>query len=79
METLSRRNCVVCISILRGKKKTQIIIDRSDVEVGYNAYFSRYAFVSALREMNETEEITSAPKDCGDSGSIWETGKKLFE
>ncbi|XP_035721845.1 glutamate [NMDA] receptor subunit 1-like isoform X1 [Vespa mandarinia] len=40
---------------------------------------SLYAFVSALREMNETEEITSAPKDCGDSGSIWETGKKLFD
>lgn len=29
--------------------------------------------------MNKTKEITEAPKDCGDSGSIWETGKNLFE
>ncbi|XP_054008575.1 glutamate [NMDA] receptor subunit 1 isoform X3 [Hylaeus anthracinus] len=35
--------------------------------------------VSALRVMNESEEITVAPKDCGDSGAIWETGKKLFQ
>ncbi|XP_066591394.1 glutamate [NMDA] receptor subunit 1 isoform X2 [Prorops nasuta] len=35
--------------------------------------------VSALREMNQTKEITKAPKDCSDSGSIWETGKRLFE
>ncbi|XP_031848301.1 glutamate ionotropic receptor NMDA type subunit 1 isoform X2 [Nomia melanderi] len=34
--------------------------------------------VSALNEMNKTELITEAPKDCGDSGSIWETGKSLF-
>lgn len=26
--------------------------------------------------LNET--ITEAPKDCDDSGVIWETGKKLF-
>ncbi|XP_076160920.1 glutamate ionotropic receptor NMDA type subunit 1 isoform X2 [Ptiloglossa arizonensis] len=35
--------------------------------------------VFALRAMNESEEITEAPKDCGDSGSIWETGKRLFQ
>lgn len=29
--------------------------------------------------MNETAEITEAPKDCGDSGSIWATGKSLFK
>lgn len=29
--------------------------------------------------MNETEKITEAPKDCSDSGSIWETGKSLFQ
>ncbi|OAD60183.1 Glutamate [NMDA] receptor subunit 1 [Eufriesea mexicana] len=35
--------------------------------------------VSALREMNKTKAITEAPKNCEDSGSIWETGKSLFE
>jgi hypothetical protein len=35
--------------------------------------------VSALREMNETDSITEAPHDCDNSGSIWETGKKLFQ
>ncbi|XP_008560192.1 glutamate [NMDA] receptor subunit 1 [Microplitis demolitor] len=39
---------------------------------------SLYVLVSALREMNETKEITEAPKDCDNSGSIWETGKDLF-
>jgi len=29
--------------------------------------------------MNQTEKITEAPKDCSDSGSIWETGKSLFQ
>ncbi|KAK9301078.1 hypothetical protein QLX08_006418 [Tetragonisca angustula] len=40
---------------------------------------SLIVLVSALREMNKTKVITEAPKDCGDSGSIWETGKSLFE
>ncbi|KAH0954642.1 hypothetical protein HN011_004176 [Eciton burchellii] len=40
---------------------------------------SLYVLVSALRTMNETEKITEAPKDCSDSGSIWETGKSLFQ
>ncbi|KAK0183412.1 hypothetical protein PV327_001458 [Microctonus hyperodae] len=39
---------------------------------------SLYVLVSALREMNETMAITDAPKDCDNSGSIWETGKELF-
>lgn len=29
--------------------------------------------------MNQTQEIHEAPKDCDNSGSIWETGKTLFE
>lgn len=41
-------------------------------------YF-RYVLASALREMNQTKNITEAPKDCDNSGSIWETGKMLFE
>lgn len=41
-------------------------------------FVGRYVLVSALREMNETKEITEAPKDCDNSGSIWETGKDLF-
>lgn len=40
---------------------------------------SLYVLVSALRAMNQTEKITEAPKDCSDSGSIWETGKTLFQ
>ncbi|XP_044593390.1 glutamate [NMDA] receptor subunit 1 isoform X1 [Cotesia glomerata] len=39
---------------------------------------SLYVLVSALREMNETKVITEAPKDCDNSGAIWETGKDLF-
>lgn len=33
---------------------------------------------SALRDMNQSKEITEAPKDCDNSGLIWETGKDLF-
>ncbi|XP_012278038.1 glutamate [NMDA] receptor subunit 1 [Orussus abietinus] len=40
---------------------------------------SLYILVSALRVMNATEDISEAPTDCNDSGSIWETGKILFD
>ncbi|XP_076674590.1 glutamate ionotropic receptor NMDA type subunit 1 isoform X2 [Andrena cerasifolii] len=40
---------------------------------------SLMVFAGALKAMNESDAITEAPKDCGDSGSIWETGKKLFQ
>nr|WHU27574.1 NMDA receptor 1 [Matsumurasca onukii] len=40
---------------------------------------SIYVLASALRDMNQTENITEAPKDCDNSGSIWETGKVLFD
>lgn len=40
---------------------------------------SIHVLASALRDMNQTENITEAPKDCDNSGSIWETGKVLFE
>ncbi|XP_017775694.1 PREDICTED: glutamate [NMDA] receptor subunit 1 isoform X2 [Nicrophorus vespilloides] len=39
---------------------------------------SIYVLASALRDMSQTEEITEAPKDCDNSGSIWKTGKELF-
>ncbi|XP_060528776.1 glutamate [NMDA] receptor subunit 1 isoform X2 [Cylas formicarius] len=39
---------------------------------------SIYVLASALRDMNQTKEITEAPKDCDNSGSIWETGRDLF-
>lgn len=39
---------------------------------------SIYVLASALRDMNQTKEITEAPKDCDNSGSIWETGRELF-
>ncbi|XP_076627931.1 glutamate ionotropic receptor NMDA type subunit 1 isoform X1 [Colletes latitarsis] len=40
---------------------------------------SLMVLMSALKAMNDSEEITAAPQDCGDSGAIWETGKKLFQ
>ncbi|XP_044734229.1 glutamate [NMDA] receptor subunit 1 isoform X2 [Chrysoperla carnea] len=40
---------------------------------------SIYVLASALRDMSKTQLITEAPKDCDNSGSIWETGKLLFE
>lgn len=39
----------------------------------------RYVLASALRDLNQTKEITEAPKDCDDSGQIWETGRDLFD
>lgn len=38
-----------------------------------------YVLASALRDLNQTKEITEAPKDCDDSGQIWETGRDLFD
>lgn len=32
---------------------------------------------SAIKEMMPNESITEAPKDCDDSGVIWESGKFL--
>ncbi|XP_061928324.1 glutamate [NMDA] receptor subunit 1 isoform X3 [Apis cerana] len=40
---------------------------------------SLIVLTSALQEMNKSKSITEPPKNCGDSGSIWETGKNLFE
>ncbi|XP_075226743.1 glutamate ionotropic receptor NMDA type subunit 1 [Lycorma delicatula] len=40
---------------------------------------SIYVLASALRDMNQTETITEAPKDCDNSGSVWDTGKLLFQ
>uniref|UniRef100_A0A0M4JNQ3 Glutamate [NMDA] receptor subunit 1 n=1 Tax=Locusta migratoria TaxID=7004 RepID=A0A0M4JNQ3_LOCMI len=40
---------------------------------------SIYVLALALKAMNQTENITEAPNDCDTSGSIWETGKILFE
>lgn len=41
-------------------------------------FFYRYVLALALRDMNQTKVITEAPKDCDNSGSIWETGRELF-
>ncbi|NP_001011573.1 NMDA receptor 1 [Apis mellifera] len=40
---------------------------------------SLIVLTSALQEMNKSKSITEPPKNCADSGSIWETGKNLFE
>lgn len=39
---------------------------------------SVYVLARAIKDMMLNETITEAPKDCDDSGVIWETGKKLF-
>lgn len=35
---------------------------------------SVYVLAAAIKEMMINETITVAPKDCDDSGAIWETG-----
>nr|CAG4640619.1 EOG090X00ST [Eulimnadia texana] len=40
---------------------------------------SLYIIASALKDLQKTEEVTEPPKDCDNSGIIWETGKSLFE
>lgn len=42
------------------------------------AIICRYVLASALRDLNQSNTITVAPKDCDNSGSVWETGKDLF-
>ncbi|KAL5274466.1 GRIN1 family protein [Megaselia abdita] len=40
---------------------------------------SVYVLASAIKQMmSNNETITEAPKDCGDSGVNWESGKRLF-
>lgn len=39
---------------------------------------SVYVLAEAIKDMMVNETITEAPKDCDDSGTLWETGKKLF-
>lgn len=38
---------------------------------------SVYVLASAIKEMITNETITEAPKDCDDSGTIWESGKTV--
>ena len=40
---------------------------------------SRYVLTSALRQLTSLKNITEAPSDCETSGTIWDTGKQLFE
>lgn len=44
------------------------------VELIYILQDSVYVLASAIKEMLPNETITEAPKDCDDSGTIWETG-----
>lgn len=39
---------------------------------------SVYILASAIKEMTMNETITDAPKDCDDSGTIWESGNLCF-
>lgn len=36
---------------------------------------SVYVLASAIKEMMQNETITEPPKNCGDSGVNWESGK----
>nr|XP_012147215.1 PREDICTED: glutamate [NMDA] receptor subunit 1 isoform X3 [Megachile rotundata] len=66
------------LKLINAEKEKAHIMD--SLSVPFQSYIDIHALlVSALRKMNETKEITEAPKNCGDSGSIWETGKNLFE
>lgn len=38
----------------------------------------RYVLASALRDLNRSNTITVAPEGCTNSGSVWDTGKDLF-
>ncbi|CAH0677873.1 unnamed protein product [Spodoptera exigua] len=40
---------------------------------------SIYVLASAIRDMNTSEEIHAPPSDCDNSGSIWTTGRLLFD
>ncbi|KAG7309308.1 hypothetical protein JYU34_005250 [Plutella xylostella] len=40
---------------------------------------SIYVLASAIRDMNNSEEIHAPPSDCDNSGSIWTTGRLLFD
>ncbi|XP_034243421.1 glutamate [NMDA] receptor subunit 1 isoform X2 [Thrips palmi] len=40
---------------------------------------SIFVLTSALRELTSMKNITEAPSDCETSGTIWDTGKQLFE
>ena len=65
--------------MLRMKKHTLRTACKYPLVV-YKFYFVfRYVLASALRDLNQTKEITEAPKDCDDSGQIWETGRDLFD
>ncbi|KOX68537.1 Glutamate [NMDA] receptor subunit 1 [Melipona quadrifasciata] len=64
---------------LLGLKLINAEKEKAHIEDSLSDIYFNIVLVSALREMNKTKVITEAPKDCGDSGTIWETGKSLFE
>ena len=39
----------------------------------------RNVLAQALLELHGKENVTQAPSNCNTSGSVWETGKRLFE
>ncbi|KAF4525166.1 hypothetical protein B566_EDAN014757 [Ephemera danica] len=56
------------------------LIIKANIYISMLKYYSKaYVLALAIREMNRTMNITEAPQDCDNSGSIWETGKQLFE
>lgn len=36
-----------------------------------------YVLASAIKEMTLNESITDAPKDCGETGTLWESGNEM--
>jgi len=49
------------------------------IEYANNNSFNRYLLSSALKEMEASETLTEAPKDCNSSGAVWDTGRLYFE
>lgn len=46
--------------------------------LSHNLYF-RYILAQALLEVHAKENVTQAPANCNKSGTVWLTGKLLFE
>lgn len=70
--------CFVLFLFTNNNKIEEFIILFSTKTLFYNFLFSQdsvYVLASAIKEMMiRNETLTEAPKDCDDSGTIWESG-----
>ena len=40
---------------------------------------SVYVLASAINEYQKVAQVIEAPKDCDDSGALWDSGKQIFQ